>query len=74
MIPIHDRMPVILTKDEQEVWLNNSIEDLETIRGLMTTYLGNDLETHIVSTYVNNPDNEGPRCIERVPSLIDYFN
>ena len=73
VMPIHDRMPLILNKKEQKIWLNNETEDLDSIRELMKPYRGDDLETYAVSTYVNDPSNDGPRCIEPVPSLLDYF-
>lgn len=74
VMSIHDRMPVILSKGEQQTWLNIDAEDLDAVRKLMTPYRGKDLETYAVSTYVNSPANEGPKCIERVPTLLDYFN
>ena len=73
VMEIHDRMPLILNREEQKIWLDNESEDLATIRGLMTPYRGKDLETYAVSTYVNNPSNEGPQCIEQIPSLLDFF-
>jgi len=73
VMKIHDRMPLILNKTEQELWLNNRTEDLDSIRELMRPYRGDDLETYAVSTYVNDPSNEGSRCIESIPSLLDYF-
>jgi putative SOS response-associated peptidase YedK len=74
VIPIHDRMPVILTKEQQAIWLDHSGDNLDTIRELMKPYRGDDLASYPVSTYVNSPSNKGPRCIERVPSLLDYFD
>ncbi len=73
VMKIHDRMPLILNKSEQELWLNNNTEDLDSIRELMTPYRGDDLESYAVSTYVNDPSNEGSQCIEPIPSLLDYF-
>ena len=73
VMKIHERMPLILNHKEQDLWLNNDTEDLDSIRGLMMPYRGNDLETYAVSTYVNDPSNEGARCIEPIPSLLDYL-
>jgi putative SOS response-associated peptidase YedK len=71
---IHDRMPVILNREEQITWLDNDSDDLDSVRVLMKPYRGKDLEAYVVSTYVNNPANEGAQCIVRVPSLLDYFD
>lgn len=74
VIPIHDRMPVILNKNEQSIWLDTSTEDLDLVRAIMKPYRGKDLESYVVSTYVNDPAHEGPKCIERAPTLLDYFD
>ena len=73
VMKIHDRMPLILNDKEQDLWLNNETEDLDAIRALMTPYHGDNLDTYAVSTYVNDPSNEGSKCIEPIPSLLDYF-
>src|SRR5690606_26418140 len=33
MKSIHDRMPVILTKEEEEMWLDPNVEDVERLKG-----------------------------------------
>lgn len=62
LAPIHNRMPVILTEADEEVWLN-----LNTSTNQLTTLLKphNDttMEAYPVSTKVNNPENDSPQVI-----------
>ena len=56
---IHNRMPVILQEKDENTWLDNKIEDFETLYYLLKPY-PNELKFHPVSKDVNNPkyDNE----------------
>jgi putative SOS response-associated peptidase YedK len=61
---IHDRMPVILTEEAE--W-NGWIDPDAPLEGAWELVEGNDpgeILAEPVSTYVNRPANEGPRCIE----------
>ncbi len=59
---IHNRMPVILKPEDESIWLDNSIEDVDRLQKLLSPYPEVNLEAFEVSTYVNNPRNEGPMC------------
>jgi putative SOS response-associated peptidase YedK len=61
--PIHDRMPVILSKDAEKVWLDPTIQDPERLLPLLKPYPSEEMEIYQVSTRVNNPDRDGPECI-----------
>ncbi len=50
---IHDRMPVILKKEDEATWLNE--EDLNIVGSLMKSYPASDMRTHQISTKINNP-------------------
>lgn len=65
MKPIHDRMPVILAKSEEDLWLDNSssVEDLEK---LLDPYPAKEMEVYEVSSNVNNPRNNSEELIKRV--------
>ncbi|MFB6300228.1 MAG: SOS response-associated peptidase [Halobacteriales archaeon] len=59
--PIHDRMPVILPRDEERTWLTaDAAERYELCR----PYPGDDLDAYPISTMVNDPDNDDARVIE----------
>ena len=55
MKQIHDRMPVILHKDAEEIWLDNSRYDLRELKQLMVPYPAEEMESVRVSPRVNNP-------------------
>jgi len=57
--PIHNRMPLIIPADAYETWLNGD-DPARRIKPF-----DGELEFYPVSTFVNNPRNDGPRCIER---------
>jgi putative SOS response-associated peptidase YedK len=58
----HHRMPVVLTIDEAEEWVDDSTRSRRAIE-LMNPYDGPDLECYEVSRYVNSPANDSPDCI-----------
>jgi putative SOS response-associated peptidase YedK len=53
MSPIHDRMPVILDKSEESLWLDNSLDDSDLLESLMDPYPDNALSITPVSRDVN---------------------
>lgn len=61
MEPIHDRMPVVLERDEEETWLHGAADEALEVCG---PYDGDDMEAYDISTTVNNPSNEGPELVE----------
>ncbi|MHA1908622.1 MAG: SOS response-associated peptidase [Candidatus Thorarchaeota archaeon] len=63
MKPIHNRMPVILKKKDEEAWLDSTNEDLNALTKLLKKYPANKMEAYEVSTYVNSPKNTGSQCI-----------
>jgi len=67
--PIHDRMPVILTREAEAVWLDPTIQDPERLLPLLMPYLTEEMEVYPVSAKVNNPENDGPECIKPLESF-----
>ncbi|RDE14783.1 MAG: hypothetical protein C4K47_03630 [Candidatus Thorarchaeota archaeon] len=65
---IHNRMPVILSRDEYDMWLTKEKVDSSVLKALLDSYPSIDMEVFSVSSFVNNPSNEGPRCIEEQSS------
>ncbi|HWV58984.1 MAG TPA: SOS response-associated peptidase [Longimicrobiales bacterium] len=59
---IHDRMPVVLDRDEWDTWLAGPPE---AAASLLRPYPG-PLAWHAVSRFVNSPFNEGALCVEAV--------
>ncbi len=60
--PVHGRMPVILPPDSYSPWLSG--DDVP-----LAPYPAAEMTAHPVSTLVNRPANDDPRCVEAI--LID---
>ena len=63
MAPIHDRMPVILPESAYDQWLDAD-EPLSNLQSLLKPYPADEMAAYPISTYVNNPKNQGPKCFE----------
>jgi len=67
LAPIHDRMPVLLARAAQDVWLD-ARSDVATISELAAR--GPELETWPVGTAVNDPRNDDERVIAPKTALF----
>jgi putative SOS response-associated peptidase YedK len=63
MQKLHHRMPVILTKDGREAWLDTGMTDQAGLLELLKPYDAEALTAHAVSKQVNSPGNNSPRLI-----------
>lgn len=63
MQPVHDRMPVILRKEDYNVWLNPIQPRPEMLNVLMQSYASDQMIVYKVSTRVNSAANNGPELI-----------
>lgn len=66
MQPIHHRMPVILTKEQEKKWLDTTIQEPSFLQSLLQPYHGQELTKYKVSPYVNHWKNNDIKCIQRV--------
>lgn len=66
MAKIHHRMPVIMHKDEERMWLDHSITEPEKLERFLKPYPAEEMEAWVVSSLVNNPRNDIPNIIEKV--------
>ena len=64
--PIHNRMPVILPRDIEDLWLDESVDDPGALTSVLTPYPDDVMEFYEVSSLVNSVANDGPQVIERV--------
>ena len=62
--PIHNRMPVILSKEAEALWLNQDA-DPAVLKDLLVPYTGR-MEAYEISTLVNSPGNDTPDVMARV--------
>ncbi|WP_166028754.1 SOS response-associated peptidase [Streptomyces chilikensis] len=61
---VHPRMPLALTFDHYEAWLDPRHDDTEHLRALLTRPADGNLNARPVSTAVNNTRSNGPQLLE----------
>ncbi|MDW0117116.1 SOS response-associated peptidase [Sporosarcina thermotolerans] len=55
--PIHNRMPVILKKEDEGIWLDPKNTDIQTLGNLLKPFDKNQMNAYSVSSAVNSPKN-----------------
>jgi putative SOS response-associated peptidase YedK len=60
----HDRMPVILEKEDEDVWLNPDIVEADQLRPLLKPFPDDKMEEWEVGVEARNPRNDYPEVIE----------
>ena len=61
--PIHNRMPVILHRDNEDVWLDKNTDSAH-LRSLLVPYRADAMEAYTVSRSVKNPAHEGAELMQ----------
>lgn len=64
MAPIHNRMPAILRREDEDAWLDPDFKDTDAIIAMLKAYPAKEMEAYPVSRYVNAPQNDNEHCIE----------
>lgn len=62
---IHERMPVILSPDEENVWLDKDTP-IDTLYSLLNGYTSKSFESYEVTVRVNSASNNDPSLIEKL--------
>ncbi|MNR18138.1 putative SOS response-associated peptidase YedK [compost metagenome] len=70
MKEIHDRMPVILPRDQEAAWLNRETKDINQLRPLLQPYPTQLMMAYPVSSRVGNVRNDDEQCIEPISLLL----
>ncbi|MER5359388.1 SOS response-associated peptidase [Streptomyces sp. NPDC002785] len=63
---IHPRMPLMLTPDRWDAWLDPSRTDVEELKGLLAPPPGGLMRAYPVATAVSNVRNNGPELLEEL--------
>ncbi len=63
--PLHDRMPVIVDDKRLDLWLDPTVREPKILEPLLRPYPAEKMVAYPVSTIVNSPRYDMPRCIER---------
>ncbi len=66
MLPIHDRMPVILKPPDYDLWLDPKVRDL--LKLLLRPYPSEEMVVRPVSPKVNKANYDAPDCVEVIPA------
>jgi putative SOS response-associated peptidase YedK len=62
---IHDRMPVILSKDDYDVWLDPGMQNVAAVSEMLKPYDAKSMRCYPVSTRVNHVANDDAECSGR---------
>ena len=62
--PIHDRMPVILPREPENLWLAPGVQDPAVLADVLRPHPSEAMEAYEVSGLVNSFANDGPEVIE----------
>ncbi|MET9802333.1 SOS response-associated peptidase [Streptomyces sp. NPDC006368] len=65
---IHPRMPLMLTPDRWDAWLDPARTDAEELRSLLAPPPGGLMRAYPVTTAVSNVRNNGPELLEELPA------
>lgn len=65
MRPIHHRMPVILTREAEDIWLDRRVTEADKLKPLLVPYDGS-MTAYEVPAAVNSPKNDDASVIEAV--------
>jgi putative SOS response-associated peptidase YedK len=67
METIHNRMPVILSREDEGLWLDKEA-DIPALLALLRPYPAEQMDAYVVSKAVNSPMHEGESLIEPEPA------
>lgn len=62
--PVHDRMPVILHREEYDLWLDQDVRQQDLLKDMLRPYPSSEMSSHPVRTLVNSPRHQGAELIE----------
>jgi putative SOS response-associated peptidase YedK len=68
--PIHDRMPVILSAETWDRWLDPLLTDPAELLGLLVPADPGELDVYAVDRLVNSVRNDGPALLEPLPGSV----
>ncbi|HKV94230.1 MAG TPA: SOS response-associated peptidase [Candidatus Angelobacter sp.] len=63
---VHDRMPVILSKDDYDLWLDPGMTNVDTVSGLLRPFDARLMRAYPVSSRINQVQNDDEDCSKPV--------
>ncbi len=67
---IHDRMPVIIARDDYKLWLNRHATNAADLMHLLLPYPESEMKATPVNSVVGNSRIDTPECIQPVAALV----
>ncbi len=67
MADIHNRMPVIPSREDEDAWLDPSVTDPATVLACLRPYPAEGMEAYPAADLVNSVRNDRPELIEQLP-------
>ncbi len=67
---IFDRMPVILPRESEDIWLDPDVTDAQVLVSLLKPYPAGPMEAFQVGAAVNDARNESPDLVAAAPPLL----
>ena len=65
MVPIHNRMPVILTREDESAWLDQNQLNWNSLKALLAPFSAIGMDAYPVSTLINSPKHDSSDVIAR---------
>lgn len=65
---VHNRMPVILKKEDEAAWLNPDMVEIEELTQFLKPYPTDLMEGYMVDQRIGNPANDDPRLLTPIQS------
>ena len=61
---IHDRMPVVLPRDQYALWLDPANDDAAALKSLLRPFPSEQMEMYPCRSFAKPPDDRSPQWIE----------
>lgn len=68
--PIHDRMPVIIAREDYKLWLNRHATNAPDLMHLLLPYPESEMKGTPVNSVVGNSRIDSPECVQPVVALV----
>lgn len=66
MADLHHRMPVILSRDQYDDWLNPANNNTTELQPLLQSYVAEKMQAYPVSPWVNRATNDDIQCVKQL--------
>ena len=70
---VHNRMPVIVSQDREESWLNSEQLDAGQLKAILSPYPAEKMVMYPISSHVNTPSVDDDRVVRSAASLNSQY-